>query len=125
MAHPFRVLIVETHRDITNLLRAFFERRGCAVVAALDGRTALEVARPWRPDLVLVDLESANVGDLVPQLMARPDAWPDFVVALTGASEENDRAAKVGVQTFLRKPIEFERLDDLLTEMQRSRRRCA
>ena len=125
MAQTFRVLILESHRDIANLLRAFLERRGCAVVTTLEGRTALELAREWHPDLMLVDLEAPHVEELAHMLSAAPHAWPDFLVAMVNGGAAPERAAEAGVQMFLRKPIEFERLDALLAELERARRRCA
>lgn len=121
---PFRVLIVGFNRDQVNILRAFLERRGCPVVVALDGPTAVDLATTQRQDLVLLDLELPRGGvKVAEQLLTLPEP-PGQLVAVTEYAEGEDRAraVKVGVSMFLRKPLDYEQLDSLLTSL---RRRCA
>lgn len=121
---PFRVMIVGLNRDLVNILRAFLERRGCAVVVALDGPTALGLATAQRHDLVLLDLEmSRGAVKVAEELLALPEP-PTELIAVTEYAEGEDRAraVKAGVAMFLRKPLDYEQLDSLLTSL---RRRCA
>jgi len=121
---PFRVLIVGFNRDLVNILRAFLERRGCSVVVALDGPTAVELATAQRHDAVLLDLElPRGAVKVAEQLLTLPEQ-PGQLIAVTEYAEGEDRAraANVGVSMFLRKPLDYEQLDSLLTSL---RRLCA
>jgi len=47
-----RILVVDDDREIVRLLRASLEQAGYRVYVAYDGRTALQMLRLQRPDLV-------------------------------------------------------------------------
>jgi len=49
-------LIAEDDKDIADILRAYLEREGFRTVQAADGRTALDVHRALRPDIMLLDI---------------------------------------------------------------------
>jgi CheY-like chemotaxis protein len=57
-----RILVVDDNPELLTLLSSAFEEAGYSVVTAARGRTALEMARKERPDLVVVDV-------LLPDLM--------------------------------------------------------
>ena len=50
-----KVLVVDDERNLVKLLRSYLEREGFEVHEALDGKTALEVARAVDPDVVILD----------------------------------------------------------------------
>ena len=50
------VLVVEDDEAVSSLLVALLEDRGYAAVPALDGRTAIELARKLAPHLITLDL---------------------------------------------------------------------
>jgi CheY-like chemotaxis protein len=50
------VLVVEDDEAVSSLLVALLEDRGFAAVPALDGRTAIELARKLAPHLITLDL---------------------------------------------------------------------
>jgi CheY-like chemotaxis protein len=50
------VLVVEDDEAVSSLLVALLEDRGYAAVPAMDGRTAIELARKLRPHLITLDL---------------------------------------------------------------------
>ena len=50
------VLLVDDEDDILDLLTYNFQRAGLATETALDGQTALEIARRQPPDLVVLDI---------------------------------------------------------------------
>ena len=61
MAGP-RILVVDDNAELLTLLSSSFEEAGYAVQTATRGRSALELARKEKPDLVVVDV-------LLPDLM--------------------------------------------------------
>lgn len=50
-----KILIADDEKDVRNLVRFTFERRGFEVVEAADGIQALTVARRESPDLIILD----------------------------------------------------------------------
>jgi len=50
-----KILIADDERNVRNLVRFTFERRGFEVVEATDGIEAVTVARQESPDLILLD----------------------------------------------------------------------
>src|SRR5690606_286101 len=51
-----RVLVVDDHRDSADSLSAMLELMGQETATAYDGETAIELARRFRPDLILLDI---------------------------------------------------------------------
>ena len=50
------ILIVEDFDDIRDLMQILIEMLGVRVIEATDGREAVDRAREFRPDLILMDL---------------------------------------------------------------------
>jgi CheY-like chemotaxis protein len=50
------VLVVEDDEAVSSLLVMLLEESGYIAIPALDGRTAIELAREHRPDLITLDL---------------------------------------------------------------------
>jgi len=77
---------------------------------AVDGRTALEIAATWRPDLVVLDLMLPGVSGLevCRRLREGRDAQvPLPVIMLTALSEESDRVLGLesGADDYVTKPF--------------------
>ncbi len=51
-----KVLLVEDHEEIWDLLSRRLQRRGHEVVLAHDGQQGVTTARSSRPDVILLDL---------------------------------------------------------------------
>jgi DNA-binding response OmpR family regulator len=51
-----KILVVDDEKQIVDIVRAYLEKDGYRVVAAYDGRQALEVAARERPALLVLDL---------------------------------------------------------------------
>jgi two-component system KDP operon response regulator KdpE len=104
-----RVLCVDDEAAIRRLLRTVLERGGHDVLEAADAHAALQVARRWKPDLVLLDLGLPDRDglELVPQLAA--DA---AVVVLTARDATGDKvtALDLGAVDYVVKPFDSEEL---------------
>ncbi len=51
-----RILVVDDEPALVELVRSYLEREQYEVLTAADGRTALDLVRSTRPDLVVLDL---------------------------------------------------------------------
>jgi DNA-binding response OmpR family regulator len=101
-----RALIVEDEQNLVGLLRLHLEREGFEVHEALDGRTALEVARRVTPDVVVLDWMLPGLGgiEVLRELRSSSDA---YVIMLTARTDEVDRVVglSTGADDYLTKPF--------------------
>jgi two-component system cell cycle response regulator DivK len=115
--HP-TVLVAEDHDDTRFMLRVLLEQRGYRVVEAGDGLEAVEAARRERPHLVLMDVSLPSLDGLsATRLMREREtlrAVPVVAVSGHAAERDKDKALAAGCSAYLTKPIDFDRLDDLL-----------
>ena len=62
---PKTVMIVEDNELNMKLFNDLLESRGYAVVQTRSGLEALDLARAHRPDLILMDIQLAEVSGLM------------------------------------------------------------
>jgi PAS domain S-box-containing protein len=112
------VLVVDDDRYTTYILKGMLVAAGYKVYLAHDGDTALGIAREKKPDLVTVDLRMPGVDGLalVEILKHDPDTRKMPIIVLS-VSDERDRAAAVGADAFLQKPIDNEPLIDCIARL--------
>src|SRR5262249_25517154 len=115
MADKKTVLLVDDDVDILSALRTVLERKGYRVLTASDGNMGLAVAEREAPQLVIVDMMMpTKSGFLVlEKLKSRPDGGPK-VIMITGNEGSRPRAYAeiLGVDDYIRKPFEMNRLVD-------------
>ncbi|MDB4968398.1 MAG: response regulator receiver modulated diguanylate cyclase with sensor [Myxococcales bacterium] len=122
------VLVVDDDRYTTYILKGMLVAAGYKVYLAHDGDQALGIAREKKPDLVTVDLRMPNIDGLalVEILKHDPDTRKMPIIVLS-VSDERDRAAAVGADAFLHKPVDSEPLIEciarLLSERGKSRQK--
>ncbi|HZY18379.1 MAG TPA: ATP-binding protein [Ramlibacter sp.] len=113
-----RVLVVEDNRDGLETLLALLDMLGYEVAGAGDGREALEQARRFRPDVVLLDLGLPIMDgfEVARALRQDPQHRHVFIAALTGWGAEADRrrTAEAGFDAHLTKPVELDALEEAL-----------
>ena len=109
MSLAHRVLVVDDEADIVELLSYNLEKEGYKVASAPDGKKAIEIAKEFLPDLVILDimmphLDGIEVGRLI---RAMPELKNTYILYLTARSEEYSEIAafEVGADDYLNKPI--------------------
>jgi signal transduction histidine kinase/CheY-like chemotaxis protein len=117
-ARPARVLIVEDNADGREVLRAMLELNGHEVHEAPDGTTGIERVLALRPDTAIIDigLPGADGYEVARRIRS---ALPDErirLVALTGYGRDEDRrrAAAAGFDAHLVKPVDPDKLAEVL-----------
>jgi DNA-binding response OmpR family regulator len=101
-----RILIVDDVREIVQGLAAYFHQAGFETLAAYDGRTALEIYRRERPDLVILDWMMPEIDGLeVCRQIRRDSAVP--IIMLTARVEESDTliGLELGADDYIAKPF--------------------
>jgi DNA-binding response OmpR family regulator len=100
------VLVVDDERKIRDLVRAYLEQDGYAVLLADSGQMALQVAARVRPDLVVLDLMLPDLaGEEVARSLRTISEVP--IVMLTAKAAEEDRVAglRMGADDYVVKPF--------------------
>ena len=59
-----KILVVEDDRHISRVIALWLKRNGHDVIAAYDGRSALEMIRRQRPDLLMTDVNLPGMDGL-------------------------------------------------------------
>jgi CheY-like chemotaxis protein len=113
-ASDVRVLIVDDHADMLDMMQMMMERRCYRVAKAISGEQALEVARGFEPHVIVSDIGMPGMDgyEMMVALRAMDALSPFKSIALSGydAQEEAPRAQAAGYDTQLTKPIDFESL---------------
>lgn len=109
-----KILIVEDNEMNRDMLSRRLERRGFAVVMAVDGQQGVDMARSEKPDLILMDMSLPVMdGWAATQAIKADEALKVIpVIALTAHAMAGDRekAIEAGCDDYDTKPIELPRL---------------
>ena len=109
--HAALVMVVDDDPNGRDLLAATVRREGYRVIEAMDGETALALAREWHPDVITLDV-----------LMPRMDGWavltalksdPELAkipIIIVTVLEDRGIAVSLGAAEFLTKPVDRARL---------------
>lgn len=104
-----KVLVVDDEEPILELLKYNLEKGGYDVKTATDGFIAVEKAKKFIPDLVLLDIMMPKMDgvETCRLLRAIPELQNTFIVFLTARSEEYSEVAAfdVGADDYISKPI--------------------
>lgn len=118
-----KVLIADDEWIIRDGLVNFpWKDYGCEVVAeAEDGDEALQMAKVYQPDIILSDIKMPGLNGLSFIKAAKKHCLSAKVIIITGYDdfEFAQKAIKLGVYEYLLKPISFEKLHIVITELSR------
>ena len=101
-----RVLIVDDDPGIVKVVRAYLEQAGHDVLAAYDGKKAMQIARHDRPDVVILDLMLPEMdGWDVCRALRKESDVP--IIMLTARVEESDKLVglELGADDYVTKPF--------------------
>jgi two-component system, OmpR family, phosphate regulon response regulator PhoB len=103
-----KILIVEDHEDVREVIRITLEGEDFELHEAADGLQGLAMARQLKPDLVLSDVMMPGLDgvQLCQQIRADPGLRRTRVVLLSARGQGSDRQAGVaaGADAYLTKP---------------------
>lgn len=106
---PQRIFVVDDEKDATDLLTYQLDTAGFEVLAVNRPRDALDQARTFHPDLVLLDIMMPGMSgyQLCERLKEDPELGAVPVVFLTARGEPEDRVRGLesGVDDYIAKPF--------------------
>jgi DNA-binding response OmpR family regulator len=116
-----RVLVVDDVTDTADSLTILLRLWGYRAEARYDGSAALEAARIFQPQVVLLDLGMPRMdGFRVARLLCEQPATEHAVlIAITGYGNESYRilAQEIGFHHYLLKPVDPDDLLELLIQV--------
>jgi two-component system, OmpR family, alkaline phosphatase synthesis response regulator PhoP len=101
-----RILVVDDEPNLVELIGDYLTREGFQALTAMDGVTALDLARAQQPDLIVLDvmLPGLDGVEVCRRLRQFSDA---YVLMLTARAEEIDKLVglAVGADDYMTKPF--------------------
>lgn len=119
------LLLVEDHRDISEMLCAYFAHRGYSVDYAADGLTGLHLAVCHTYDVIILDVTLPGLEGLEVCRKLRHEAkCTTPILMLTARDTQRDKIAGLdaGADDYLIKPFDIEELDARLRALIRRHR---
>ena len=105
----YKILAVDDEKDILELLQYNLKKEGYEVKVASDGRRAVEIAKTFVPDLILLDIMMPHQDgvETCRQIREMQELQHAFVIFLTARSEEYSEVAAfdIGADDYITKPI--------------------
>jgi len=118
MATPLRILLVDDNVDAAEIMGVLLESLGHQVRTARDGVSGVQMARRFRPDLILLDvgLPTMNGYEAARYLREQPETEHVVLVALTGYGQPEDRrrSQEAGFDLHVLKPLGMDSLLEIL-----------
>jgi CheY-like chemotaxis protein len=119
---PRRILVVDDNKDSAESLGMLLRIMGNEVRTAYDGPSALEAAKEFRPDVVLLDIgmPGMNGYDVARTMRQMPEVKDAVLVAQTGWGKEEDRrrSSETGFNAHMVKPVDHDALQKLLASLE-------
>jgi two-component system response regulator HydG len=113
-----RILVVDDDPTFRDVLDMRLQTWGYRVRVAHDAREAEDLARDWRPDLVLTDvvMPDASGLELLGRLRNDNAARPVILLTAHATVEMAVEAMKCGAVDFLTKPLDYQNLQSLVRD---------
>lgn len=113
------VLVAEDSTDTRIMLKRAFELKGYRVFEAEDGAQALEIARRFRPSLIVIDLNMPVLDGLETVRSFRKfegngDHIPIVAITAYDVYGMEEAALETGCNSYLSKPLDLAELDRAL-----------
>ncbi len=113
-----KVLVVEDNELNLRLFCDLLRAHDCAVEGVRDGREALDAARRFVPDLIVMDIQMPHVTGLELIEAIRADGElariPVMAVTAYAGKADEERARAAGADAYVSKPISLMRFVEVV-----------
>lgn len=113
-----KVLVVEDNELNLRLFCDLLRAHDCSVEGVRDGREALDAARSFEPDLIVMDIQMPHVTgiELIEEIRADEELKPIPVMAVTAyaGKADEERARTAGADAYVSKPISLMRFVEVV-----------
>jgi len=119
--NDIKILVVEDDIPIKNLMINTLQSYGYTCESAVDGKSAIQVANSYRPDIVLLDLGLPDIDGI--QVLRSIREWSKSpVIVVSARSDDSDKieALDKGADDYVTKPFS---VDELMARVRVAQRR--
>ncbi len=108
------LVIVDDEPGIVEEVKTFFEEEGHRVYTADSGEDGIRLVGEVKPDLLLLDVKLPDISGLKVLEAIKKISPKSKTIVITGYVDQNliDEAEKLGRDSFLQKPFNFEVLKE-------------
>jgi CheY-like chemotaxis protein len=112
-----KILVAEDNPSNQKLISILLQKKGYEVDIADDGREAIDKAMASTYDLILMDMQMPNVNgyDATRELRNKGCQVPIVAVTANAMIGDEDHCLEAGCDGYLSKPIDREKLNDIVT----------
>jgi CheY-like chemotaxis protein len=118
MSTSRRLLVVDDNKDAAESMSMLLQMWGHEVAYAYDGPSALETARQWQPEAVILDIGLPGMDgyEVAERLRTLPRGKDAVLIAITGYGQDDDRrrSRRAGIDHHLVKPVAPDALRTLI-----------
>jgi CheY-like chemotaxis protein len=116
---PPTILAIDDQAVILDLLAAMAQSLGYKALTARNGRDGLALFDAHRPDIVLADLAMPEMSgiEVAARIKAISPGTPVALVTGWGASVDEEKLKKAGIDFVLNKPFRLEQLSELVAKI--------
>jgi CheY-like chemotaxis protein len=116
-----RVLVVEDNLDSVHMMAVLVKMMGHEVRFAINGFAAIEEARRFLPEIILLDIGLPDFkGHVIArQLRHEPGLEKTRIIAVTGLPDSDglrQRVLDAGCEGLYQKPLDPKKLEELLAQ---------
>jgi signal transduction histidine kinase len=119
-SRPLRILVVDDTIEVAQTIGWMLEEIGHDYHLVHDGRLALQAAKEYKPDAILLDIGMPGMdGYEVCRALRKEELFRTIpIIAQTGWGQDRDKASasEAGFNHHLVKPVRFEELERLLQD---------
>ena len=107
--NPIKILIADDEPDIIEIISYHLSKAGYEVIVARDGSEAIEKAKQFQPDCIILDImmPKRNGFEVCEYLRSNKEFDKTFIVLLTALNDEAShiKGLELGGDDFVNKPI--------------------
>jgi CheY-like chemotaxis protein/anti-sigma regulatory factor (Ser/Thr protein kinase) len=120
---PLRILVVDDNEDAADSLATLLSLDGHSVQAEYDSHEAIEAARTFDADLILLDIGLPSIDGFEVARRLRAAGNKATLVACTGYGQKEDveRALGAGFDAHVTKPVNLATIEELLRRIAASK----
>jgi len=105
----YKILLVDDEHDILEFLSYNLEKEGFMVSTAINGKLAIQLAKKFKPDLIILDVMMPEMDGVTTcaEIRKIPELENLLILFLTARSEEYSELAgfNAGADDYVTKPI--------------------
>ncbi len=114
----YNILLVEDNENNLLLSRELLDPLGVTIYVAKNGKEAIEMTARLKPDIILMDIQMPIMGGIeaTKRIRQNPEVCKIPIIGLSAyaLNEHHKEALDAGLNDYLSKPLDFEKLVRLL-----------